>query len=116
MKESEHRQKIKLCQQVLEVLDIVDPGLSMGRGLILFELHSTVINVANLEFEQTHNHNSLLNRLQEAKSYLLEAGKILSVEPQNSTYGQLASSIKPSMTELAEYIQTIQKQAMYSES
>ena len=46
--------------QVLTVLDKVDPGLSLGRGLVLFELHSVLVCLANAEFERQHNSSRLL--------------------------------------------------------
>ena len=112
MKESDHLQKISLCRQVLEVLDIVDPGLSLGRGLMLFELHSTLVMVSNMEFEKNQNANSMLSRLLEAETYLKEASKILTVEPPNSPYGQLAGTVKHSMADLTQYIKSVQNQTM----
>ena len=32
MKEADHKYKIQLCQEVLSVLDVVEPGLRLGRG------------------------------------------------------------------------------------
>ena len=32
MADSDHKLKLKLVQEVLSALDIVDPGLSLGRG------------------------------------------------------------------------------------
>ena len=42
------------------MLDKVDPGLSLGRGLVLFELHSVLVCLANAEFERQHNSSRLL--------------------------------------------------------
>ncbi len=32
MAESDHKYKIQLCQEVLSVLQTLEPGLSLGRG------------------------------------------------------------------------------------
>jgi len=112
LKESDHLQKICLCRSVLEVLDIVDPGLSLGRGLMLYELHSSLVSVSNIQYEVTKNSTLLLSKLQEAESYLKEAAKILSAEPSNSPYGELANNAKQSMADLAQYIQTLNNQVM----
>jgi hypothetical protein len=45
LKESDHKEKIVLCNEVLTVLNRVDPGFSLGRGLMLFELHSSLVMV-----------------------------------------------------------------------
>jgi len=107
LKESDHKQKILLCQEVLEVLDIVDPGLTLGRGLMLFELHSTLVMLSNMEFEKNNNSSALLSRLLEAETYLSESARILTVEPPNSPYGQLAANVKNSITDLSQYIESV---------
>lgn len=45
LREADHKEKIVLCDEVLTVLNKVEPGLSLGRGLMLFELHSSVVMV-----------------------------------------------------------------------
>ena len=32
LKESDHKYKLELCSDVLSVLNIVEPGLNLGRG------------------------------------------------------------------------------------
>ena len=89
--ESDHKEKIIFCDEVLTVLNRVEPGLTLGRGLMLFEMHSSLVmvsrplklrhtmivvmnlmkcQVANMEFERRQNSGQLLSRL-------LEADKIL---------------------------------------
>jgi len=107
LKESDHKQKILLCQEVLEVLDIVEPGLTLGRGLMMFELHSSLVMVSNMEFEKKQNPGQLLCRLLEADKFLREAEKILKMEPRNSPYGHLAATIKSNLVDLNKYIETV---------
>ena len=107
LKESDHKQKIILCQEVLEVLDIVEPGLTLGRGLMMFELHSSLVMVSNMEFEKKQNPGQLLCRLLEADKFLREAEKILKMEPRNSPYGHLAATIKSNLVDLNNYIETV---------
>jgi len=112
LSQSDQVQKLVLCRQVLEVLDIVDPGLSLGRGLMLYELHSTLVSLANMQYETSKNTAQLVNKLLEAESYLTEAAKILSVEPPNSPYGEIANNAKQSIGDLEQYIKSLQQQAM----
>eukprot|EP00092_Neocalanus_flemingeri_P021681 GFUD01023519.1.p1 GENE.GFUD01023519.1~~GFUD01023519.1.p1 ORF type:complete len:518 (-),score=116.80 GFUD01023519.1:53-1606(-) len=107
LKESDHKQKILLCQEVLEVLDKVEPGLSLGRGLMMFELHSSLVMVSNMEFEKKRNSGQLLCRLGEADKFLNEAAKILKMEPPNSPYGHLAATVRSNLVDLANYIQSV---------
>ena len=43
--ESDHKEKIIFCDEVLTVLNRVEPGVSLGRGLMLFEMHSSLVMV-----------------------------------------------------------------------
>ena len=47
--------KVVACQQLLGLLDTVSPGLSLGRGLVLYELHSALVMVANTEYAYSHD-------------------------------------------------------------
>ncbi|XP_023349723.1 protein msta isoform X2 [Eurytemora carolleeae] len=107
MNEADHKLKLRLVHEVLGALDIVDPGLSLGRGLLLFELHTTLVILSNLEFEKKQNPNQLLIRLLEAEKYLAEADTIMKLEPPTSPYGHLSSTISRNRIELGEYIQTV---------
>jgi hypothetical protein len=48
MKEAQHKEKIVLCHDVLSVLNKIEPGMTLGRGLMLFELHSSLVMVSSL--------------------------------------------------------------------
>ena len=105
--EREHRTKVTLCREVLSVLDKVEPGISLGRGLIMFELHSSLVSLANMEFKKRQVPPKLLSSLLEADKYLKESGRILKFEPSNSPYGPLASSINSNIEELSQYIEQV---------
>ena len=55
LSEADLKLKMLMCQQLLQVLDIVSPGLTLGRGLIMFELHSVLVMVANMEYAYSHD-------------------------------------------------------------
>jgi len=107
LKESDHKQKIILCQEVLDVLEIVEPGLTLGRGLMMFELHSSLVMVSNMEFEKKQNSGQLLCRLLEADKFLRDAEKILKMEPRNSPYGHLAATVQSNLMDLSQYIESV---------
>lgn len=107
MNEGDIRLKILICQQLLSVLDIVSPGLTLGRGLILFELHSVIVMMANNEYGSSFDRVKLMTRLMEAESLLKEATKILSYECPKSEYGHLISASQDSGAQLASYIQSV---------
>ena len=41
MNEADHKLKLRLVHEVLGALDIVDPGLSLGRGFFSYLVFST---------------------------------------------------------------------------
>ena len=101
--------KILLCQQLLEVQDIVNPGLTLGRGLILYELHSAVVMVANLEFSITQNAHNLIVKLQESEALLVEAIRILSPESESSEFGHIKAAAGESYQQLEQYLESVRQ-------
>ena len=73
----------------------------------MFELHSSLVMVSNMEFEKKQNPGQLLCRLLEADKFLREAEKILKMEPRNSPYGHLAATVQSNMLELSTYIESV---------
>ena len=107
MGEDDIKLKIVLCQQLLEVQDIINPGLTLGRGLILYELHSALVMLANLEYAVSHNTNKLTNKLEESEALLLEAIRILSPESHYSEFGHVKMAAAESYQQLSQYLETV---------
>jgi len=105
--ESDHKEKIIFCDEVLTVLNRVEPGLTLGRGLMLFEMHSSLVMVANMEFERRQNSGQLLSRLLEADKILREAAGILQLEAAGSPYGHLAATVQHNIAALSQYIESV---------
>ena len=107
MGEDDIKLKIVLCQQLLEVQDIINPGLTLGRGLLLYELHSALVMLANLEYALSHNTTNLTNKLEESEALLLEAIKILSPESPYSEFGQVKMAAGESYQQLSQYLESV---------
>ena len=107
MGEDDIKLKIVLCQQLLEVQDIINPGLTLGRGLILYELHSALVMLANLEYALSHNTSNLTNKLLESEALLMEAIRILSPESPNSEFGQVKRAAGESYQQLSQYLESV---------
>ena len=52
--------KIQLCQEMLEVISIVDPGFTKQRGIMLSELNKTKLNLTKQNLSVPENKNSPL--------------------------------------------------------
>eukprot|EP00096_Caligus_rogercresseyi_P012366 TRINITY_DN5148_c0_g1_i1.p1 TRINITY_DN5148_c0_g1~~TRINITY_DN5148_c0_g1_i1.p1 ORF type:complete len:543 (-),score=128.12 TRINITY_DN5148_c0_g1_i1:82-1710(-) len=119
MNESAHEFQSKrrsFCQDLLEVQNVVEPGNSLGRGLILHELHSAQVYLGNYDFERAAEEGDepsqedrmrLLITLYDALENLMQAWKCLFVEPKKSVLGQRALVMHTEMEELENYISMV---------
>ncbi|KAG5899749.1 hypothetical protein JTB14_006087 [Gonioctena quinquepunctata] len=83
--------KVDLCQQLLEVLVVIEPGYSRIRGMTLYELHGPLMILARHQYQNDFiNKDEFKNRLRKAIDTLGEALQILKQEPESLPEGQLA--------------------------
>lgn len=82
--------KIELCMELLDVLNIVEPGCSRLRGITFYELHAPLLIIARNQYSaDIIDKDQLRKRLKEAIDYLGESMKILKSEPDSTLEGQL---------------------------
>lgn len=79
------------CKEVYDVLDIVEPGISRSKGIMLYEMHLPMIILAN-QFYSAREISSaqLVCRLEEARVLLKKALTMLLLEPAMTPEGKLA--------------------------
>lgn len=81
--------KIELCREVLSVLDIIEPGKTRSRALILYEIYSCIVLLARLQL----GGKDLKLKLEEAYGYLKECANILEFEDEQSSEGRIYEHI-----------------------
>ncbi|KAK9893097.1 hypothetical protein WA026_023770 [Henosepilachna vigintioctopunctata] len=82
--------KTELCYQLLDVLNVVEPGHSRIRGITLYELHSPLLILARNQYSAgVFNKELLRKKLVEAIGILGESAEILKNEPLSTLEGQL---------------------------
>jgi len=74
--ENHIEKKIILCEEILTVLDIVEPGLTVNRGVLLYELADTLLKREQEKLDATNNDNLVHT----CEKYLYEASKCLEHE------------------------------------
>ncbi|KAK7084472.1 hypothetical protein SK128_012410 [Halocaridina rubra] len=80
--------KVKYCRELLELADVIDPGLSLFRGTLLFELQAGLVALARMLLS-----NDILTKegtqdyMSEAVKHLQEASDILKHEPEMENGG-----------------------------
>jgi hypothetical protein len=84
--------KIELCNQLLEVLDVVEPGHSRIRGVTLYELHAPLMVLARNQYtSDVISKDEFRKKMQEAVDTLGRAVEILNNEAPGSNEGQLGA-------------------------
>ncbi|XP_045451310.1 SET domain-containing protein SmydA-8 [Melitaea cinxia] len=80
--------KVELCRLILKVLDVVSPGDSRMRGMMLYELHAPLMYLARSEYAAgLITQDKLKERLQEPIHCLSNAARILCREDPQSPEG-----------------------------
>ncbi|KAF6214046.1 hypothetical protein GE061_011776 [Apolygus lucorum] len=94
------QRKINLCQDVLKLTDVFEPGLSRIRGVTLYELHAPLLLYAIKTFHSGSSNKELLKRrLREVVGCLEDARRILSFEDPSSAEGKILSTIENALKE-----------------
>ncbi|XP_055372635.1 SET domain-containing protein SmydA-8 isoform X2 [Condylostylus longicornis] len=90
--------KEQYCRDVLRIVDILEPGLSRLRGVIMYELHAPIMIQTTKKFEmKLINTGELRKRLKKVIELLEESYKILSLEPDGSNEWQMALAAKDAL-------------------
>ncbi|XP_017774648.1 PREDICTED: protein msta-like [Nicrophorus vespilloides] len=77
--------KVELCKELLQNLDVIEPGFTRLRGTILYELHAPLILLArNLYRTHSISKEVLRCKLLEAIELLNVSSRILLLEPETS--------------------------------
>lgn len=80
------KRKEHYCRDVLAVADVLEPGLSRLRGVIMYELHAPIMIQATRAFENKKiSSTELRKRLKEVVNLLRESAEILALEPEGSS-------------------------------
>ena len=80
--------KVELCEKLLEVTNIIEPGLTRIRGMILYELHAPLLFLARNHYQtEVISKEVFLKKMQSVIATLKEAAEILSLEPKCTPEG-----------------------------
>ncbi|RZF41656.1 hypothetical protein LSTR_LSTR012913 [Laodelphax striatellus] len=90
-----------LVQDILSVLEIIEPGISRLRGLTLYELHSILLDLSQVE-------PNVLEALKECEAILREAVTLLLYEPAQSPEGRCAQQALTQLKLITDRIRQIE--------
>ena len=97
--------KVELCRLVMQVLDVVEPGLTRSRGMILYELHAPLLFIARGQWSAGVIDNpTLKSKMTEASAVLKEAADILCLEPEGTPEAEIGQGAKEALEQLNQSI------------
>uniref|UniRef100_A0A0C9R3R4 Msta_1 protein n=2 Tax=Fopius arisanus TaxID=64838 RepID=A0A0C9R3R4_9HYME len=82
---------LELFKEFVEVLEIVEPGISRLKGIMMYEMHLPMIILANRDYTSREiSSDELGHRLEQAAGYLKKSLSMLLLEPATNPEGLLA--------------------------
>ena len=106
--EKELLYKQKIGMELLEVANIISPGISRLRGVILYELQATLACYARRKFSAGEiSVDHMKNVMKEVKKYLIECIQIFSFEPACLQEGRLATIARLDLLELETFLDSL---------
>ncbi|KAI9589935.1 SET domain-containing protein SmydA-8 [Glossina fuscipes] len=95
------KRKEKYCREFLQVADILQPGLSKLRGLIMYELHAPIMMISqHLCSQHLITRKDFNKRLREVIELLKESSLILQMEPKGSNDYQMGLAAEEGLKQL----------------
>lgn len=102
------QRKAQLCGEILDVLKIVQPGISRMKAIALQEYAMPTADIARMNFDtEKITKDELKKILEKCQKDLKDAARMLFFEPVDSPEGQLARNIMMDLKELQEEIKDI---------
>ena len=119
--------KQKLCIELMNVVNVISPGISRLRGVVLYELQKALFLYAKRKYENSeislvhminilkvckyyylHGKNTnIFSHFQEVKQYLKEVISIFCYEPTGIQEGQICTIAQLDLVELDSYMDSL---------
>ncbi|XP_046990280.1 SET domain-containing protein SmydA-8 [Schistocerca americana] len=103
--------KVDLCRDLLAVADVVEPGLSRLRGVVLYELHAPLMYLARHkeEFGEIDS-KEMCRRMEEAAACLSEAAAILALEDASTNEAAMGRAAAAGLLQLRASLDHMRQQ------
>ena len=106
LKEEDLDLKISISYDLLNILEVLEPGMSKSRGITLLDLAE--VRVRKI-LRNNKNNSQLLDQLVEVERELSEANEILKYEDEKALEGNVAKKARMDLTDIRKYIQTLKQ-------
>ncbi|XP_030378207.1 SET domain-containing protein SmydA-8 [Scaptodrosophila lebanonensis] len=93
--------KERYCREFLEVIDVLEPGLTRLRGLIMYELHAPIMVLAQHAIQNGQiQRQDFQRKLKEVVKMLRESRDILLLEPEGSSEHEMGLAAADALTKM----------------
>ncbi|KAM7347903.1 SET and MYND domain containing, arthropod-specific, member 4 [Cochliomyia hominivorax] len=95
------QRKQRYCREFLEVIDVLEPGLTRLRGLIMYELHAPIIMISQyLLMHDLITRKQFNLNMKEVVHLLKQSALILKMEPQGSSEHQMGLAAEDALQKM----------------
>ncbi|XP_050298611.1 SET domain-containing protein SmydA-8-like [Anthonomus grandis grandis] len=102
--------KKELCEEILSVFDVIEPGFTRIRGVTLYEIHAPMMILLTRQIEsQPMSKKDIKAALKDILKYLTEAKIILSYEPIHSSEGIMGSAANDALKQIKDWEKIVGK-------
>ena len=95
-----------MCEEMLTQLDLLQPGFSCRRGMILYELHTALLVRGRRSRDKAGARRDLVRSLE----CLAECLAVLGTQARSTFPGQLHAAVSATRTQVEQFIRTSLKQ------
>ncbi|EDV44517.1 uncharacterized protein Dana_GF20287 [Drosophila ananassae] len=93
--------KERYCREFLEIIDLLEPGLTRLRGLIMYELHAPVMVLAQMALQTGKiSRQEFQRRLKEVVRLLQNSRDILCLEPEGSNEHEMGKAAADALSKM----------------
>eukprot|EP00096_Caligus_rogercresseyi_P006994 TRINITY_DN2418_c0_g2_i1.p1 TRINITY_DN2418_c0_g2~~TRINITY_DN2418_c0_g2_i1.p1 ORF type:complete len:531 (+),score=146.39 TRINITY_DN2418_c0_g2_i1:103-1695(+) len=111
LSDEQFSRKRELCERVLRVLEVLTPGRTRKKGMMMYELHLPLVITANRSLQKGPNSGvdpkEIKNNLRSGLDYLRKGLDILKEEPEGSFEHKIYVSSQESVGQLEDWVKTI---------
>ncbi|BFF99979.1 SET domain-containing protein SmydA-8 [Drosophila madeirensis] len=93
--------KERYCREFLAIIDLLEPGLTRLRGLIMYELHAPVMVLAQMGLQSGQiSRQDFQRRVKEVAKLLQNSRDILLLEPEGSSEHEMGMAAADAVTKM----------------
>lgn len=105
-----YERKVRLCQDIFGVLQIILPGISRLKAIVLYEMANTIAELHRMRYEQKELQKSeLVELLKRVELMLRESVRMLLYEPPETPEGQMTKCILKELKDLQNDVKYLEE-------